>query len=118
MSKKHFYCFGPFRLSETEGVLRRGSDPIPLGSKAIDTLLVLVRNQQSVVSRDELMKAVWPDSVVDENNLDALRRARGNYARPDSSRNPSTRVYTFAKRRQDLEHDSTTDREPLRSQQS
>jgi DNA-binding winged helix-turn-helix (wHTH) protein len=44
-------------------------------------MLVLIRNRQRVVSREEIMKAVWPDSVVEENNLDqqiaALRRALG-----------------------------------------
>src|ERR1019366_7299852 len=78
LSNRHFYRFGPFRLSETEGVLRRDGQVVPLGPKAVETLLVLLRNRQRVVSREELMKAVWPDSVVEENNLDqqiaALRR--------------------------------------------
>ncbi len=77
-SNRHFYCFLNFRLSETDGILRRGFEPVTLGPKAIDTLLVLLRNRDRVLSRGELMKAVWPDSVVEENNLDqqitALRR--------------------------------------------
>jgi DNA-binding winged helix-turn-helix (wHTH) protein len=81
MSNRHFYCFGSFRLSATEGVLRRDLEPVSLGPKAVETLLVLLRNRQRVVSREELMKAVWPDSAVEENNLDqqitALRRALG-----------------------------------------
>lgn len=79
--RRQFYCFGPFRLSEAEGVLRRDGQAVPLGPKAVETLLVLIRNRQRVVSREEIMKAVWPDSVVEENNLDqqitALRRALG-----------------------------------------
>ncbi len=78
---RHFYCFGSFRLSATEGVLRRESQQVSLGLKAIETLLVLIRNRQRVVSRDELMKAVWPETVVEENNLEqqiaALRKALG-----------------------------------------
>ena len=81
MSNRHFYCFGSFRLSATEGVLRRDLEPVSLGPKAVETLLVLLRNRQRVVSREELMKAVWPDSAVEENNLDqqitALRRTLG-----------------------------------------
>jgi len=79
--RRQFYCFGSFRLSEAEGVLRRDGQAVPLGPKAVETLLVLIRNRQRVVSREEIMKAVWPDSVVEENNLDqqiaALRRALG-----------------------------------------
>ena len=79
--RRHFYCFGSFRLSETEGVLRRDGEAVTLGPKAVETLLVLIRNRQRVVSREELMKAIWPDSVVEENNLDqqiaALRRTLG-----------------------------------------
>jgi DNA-binding winged helix-turn-helix (wHTH) protein/TolB-like protein len=79
--RRHFFCFGSFRVSETEGVLRRDGQAVTLGPKAVETLLVLIRNRQRVVSREEIMKAVWPDSVVEENNLDqqiaALRRALG-----------------------------------------
>jgi DNA-binding winged helix-turn-helix (wHTH) protein len=41
---KHFYEFGPFRLSETEGVLRRGDEVVQVAPKAVDLLLVLVQN--------------------------------------------------------------------------
>src|ERR1035438_1508431 len=51
-------------------VLQRESQQISLGLKAVETLLLMLRNRQRVVSRHELMKAVWPDTVIEENNLE------------------------------------------------
>jgi DNA-binding winged helix-turn-helix (wHTH) protein/TolB-like protein/Flp pilus assembly protein TadD len=75
----HFYEFGPFRLDVGEHTLRRGAETVPLNPKAFDTLLVLVRAGGRVVLKEELMKAVWPDSYVEEgsltNNVSVLRKA-------------------------------------------
>ena len=75
------YRFGPFRLDASERRLLRGDQVIPLRGKVFDTLRVLVENQNHLVRKDELMKAVWPDSIVEENNLDhnlsAIRRVLG-----------------------------------------
>ena len=53
-------------------------------SKALETLLVLVRNRDRVLTKDELMKALWPDSFVEEVNLaqnvSAVRKALGEAA--------------------------------------
>lgn len=74
--------FGAFRLSASERVLYRGSRPVDLTPKAFDTLLTLVENAGHVVSKDALMRAVWPDTAVEENNLtqnvSMLRRALGD----------------------------------------
>jgi Tol biopolymer transport system component/DNA-binding winged helix-turn-helix (wHTH) protein len=75
------YRFGPFRLSESERVLRRDNQIVSLSPKCFETLLVLVRKGGTVVEKDALMRAVWPDSFVEENNLAqnifVLRRALG-----------------------------------------
>ncbi len=42
---------------------------MPLTPKAFDVLLLLVQNAGRIVTKDELMKAVWPDSFVEESNL-------------------------------------------------
>src|SRR5215472_1719733 len=78
---KHFYEFGPFRLDATDRQLLREGVPLSLTPKALDTLLVLVRNSGRTLEKDELMKAVWHDTIVEENNLtqnvSALRKVLG-----------------------------------------
>jgi len=63
------YEFGPFLLDPAKRVLLRDNQPVPLQLKAFETLLVLVRNGDQVVLKEELMKAVWPDTFVEEGNL-------------------------------------------------
>ncbi len=79
---EHFYEFGPFRLDAADGLLYRDGKPVPLPPKAIDTLLVLVERGGHVVHKDDLMKAVWPDTFVEEANLtqniSLLRKALGD----------------------------------------
>jgi DNA-binding winged helix-turn-helix (wHTH) protein/TolB-like protein/tetratricopeptide (TPR) repeat protein len=76
---KHLYEFGAFRLDPAERVLARNGERISLAPKAFDTLLLLVRQSGHVLSKDELIKTLWPDSFVEENNLtqqiSQLRRA-------------------------------------------
>ncbi|HSA91894.1 MAG TPA: alpha/beta fold hydrolase [Terriglobales bacterium] len=78
------YQFGPFRLDVPERQLLRGADSIPLRAKVFDTLALLVENHGRLLTKDELIKAVWPDSVVEENNLNhnisVLRKALGEGA--------------------------------------
>ena len=66
---KRSYQFGPFRLDPEEQTLWRGSVRIPLTVKAFETLLVLVEGGGRVVTKEELLEKVWPDSYVEENNL-------------------------------------------------
>jgi DNA-binding winged helix-turn-helix (wHTH) protein/tetratricopeptide (TPR) repeat protein len=68
-SVKHFYEFGPFRIDVANRLLLRGSEPLPLAPKAVDTLLALVQHGGDVVCKDDLMKLVWPDHIVEEGNL-------------------------------------------------
>ena len=78
----HLYEFGPFRLDPQRRLLTRGADPVPLTPKVIETLVVLIENRERVVSKDDLMKMLWPDSFVEESNLSqnvfVLRRALGD----------------------------------------
>lgn len=65
----YVYEFGPFRLNPQERLLLRGRSAVPLTPKVFDTLVVLVRNSGHVVSKDELMKEIWPSTNVEEANL-------------------------------------------------
>jgi eukaryotic-like serine/threonine-protein kinase len=78
---KELYEFGPFRVDPEKEILLRAGEPVPLQPKTFQILLVLVQHQQQVVTKDDLMKAVWPDSFVEEANLSRniflLRKALG-----------------------------------------
>jgi DNA-binding winged helix-turn-helix (wHTH) protein/Tfp pilus assembly protein PilF len=73
------YEFGPFRLDEADRVLLRGEDVVPLAVKAFEILAHLVKNRGHVIPKDVLIRHVWADCFVEENNLtqniSALRRA-------------------------------------------
>jgi DNA-binding winged helix-turn-helix (wHTH) protein/Tfp pilus assembly protein PilF len=75
------YQFGPFRLDPLEGVLLRGEEIVPLTIKAFAILTVLIENRGHVVQKDQLLRTVWPDCFVEDNNLSqnisAVRRALG-----------------------------------------
>jgi DNA-binding winged helix-turn-helix (wHTH) protein len=63
------YSFGPFKLYPTEHLLVRDTTPILLAPKAYELLVALVSQHGRLVTRAELMKAIWPDSYVEEINL-------------------------------------------------
>src|SRR6185295_3119244 len=67
---RELYEFGTFRLDVAERLLSRDGDRVPLSEKAFDTLCVLVRRGNHLVRKDELLNEVWPDAIVEENNLD------------------------------------------------
>jgi len=76
------YEFGKYRIDAAERLLHRGDELISLPPKAIDTLLVLVVNAGRMVDKSDLMKAVWPDTFVEEGaltrNISMLRKALGD----------------------------------------
>jgi pimeloyl-ACP methyl ester carboxylesterase/DNA-binding winged helix-turn-helix (wHTH) protein len=78
------YRFGPFQLDARERRLSRGSEVIPLRLKVFDTLRVLVENAGRLVTKQELLDTVWPETTVEENNLNhnvsVLRKALGEKA--------------------------------------
>ena len=63
------YSFGPFRLYPSEQLLLREGTPIPLSPKAFEVLVALVSCHGHLITREMLMKKVWPDSFVEETNL-------------------------------------------------
>ena len=78
------YRFGPFQLDVRERRLARGEEVIPLRLKVFDTLRVLVENAGRLVTKQELLDTVWPETAVEENNLNhnvsVLRKALGEKA--------------------------------------
>ena len=78
------YRFGPFHLDVRERRLSRGAEVIPLRLKVFDTLLVLVENAGRLVTKQELLDTMWPETAVEENNLNhnvsVLRKALGEKA--------------------------------------
>jgi Tol biopolymer transport system component/DNA-binding winged helix-turn-helix (wHTH) protein len=80
-----FYKFADFAVDLDQRVLLRGDNPVPLTPKVFDTLLVLLEQHGRLVTKDQLMSRLWPDSFVEESNLtfniQQLRRALGDNAR-------------------------------------
>ena len=70
--------FGPFRLLPTQFLLLEGDKPVPLGSRALEILIVLLERPGELISKQELMARVWPNVFVEPANLtvhiSALRR--------------------------------------------
>src|SRR5712675_91546 len=89
--------FGRFRVLPRRRELVIEDRPLELGGRAFDVLLVLIEASGAVVSKDVLMERVWPDRIVEENNLQAqisaLRRAFG--ADRDLIRTIAGRGYQF-----------------------
>lgn len=83
-SPTSLYEFGPFQLDPSLPLLTRSGQPVPLPPKALETLVALVERGGRVVTREELIKAVWADSIVEENNLSVnvsiLRKTLGGGA--------------------------------------
>jgi adenylate cyclase len=80
-SRTGVYQFGPFQLDVPERRLLRDGTQVPLRLKAFETLRVLVENAGRLVTKETLLKQVWSDAVVEENNINAnvsiLRKALG-----------------------------------------
>ena len=76
------YCFGQFVLDPGRRTLSRADSPVSLTPKAFDVLLFLVQNPNRLVTKEELLQAVWADTFVEEGNLKQyishLRKALGD----------------------------------------
>ncbi len=83
MSKdpQRLYEFGPFRLDTADRLLLRDGNPVQLPPKAFEMLVLLIERSGRLVEKDELMKALWPNSFVEEANLNhhvwTLRKSLG-----------------------------------------
>ena len=77
----HVYEFGDFYLDAAKRLLSRDGVPVPLTPRVFETLLYMVEHHDTVLDKERLMEAVWPDSIVEENNLtqniSTLRRVFG-----------------------------------------
>ena len=75
----HIYEFGPFRVDVLRRLLLREGKQVRLPAKAFEILLVLLEGKGRLIEKDELMRKVWHDAVVEENNLtvniSALRKS-------------------------------------------
>jgi len=79
------YEFGTFRVDADSRILLRDAKPVPLMPKAFDLLLVLIQNRGRVLDRDRLMSEVWPNTHVENTNLNVnlsmLRKVLGEKPR-------------------------------------
>ena len=75
------YLFGPFVLDGDQRLLLLGNEVVALAPKVLDTLIILVENHGRVLTKNELMDALWPDAFVEESslsqNISLLRKALG-----------------------------------------
>jgi Tol biopolymer transport system component/DNA-binding winged helix-turn-helix (wHTH) protein len=78
---RHLYEFGPYRLDASERQLWRGPEAVHLTPKELDTLSALVLGAGRLMSKEELLKEIWPDTFVGEatlaQNVFTLRKALG-----------------------------------------
>jgi DNA-binding winged helix-turn-helix (wHTH) protein len=90
-------AFGRFRLSPHRRELLADGRPIRLGERAFDVLMALIEARGAVVGKDALMPRVWPDRIVEENNLQAQIVALRKVFRADRDliRTVSGRGYQF-----------------------
>src|ERR1700728_947420 len=81
---KELYEFGHFRVDVRRELLFRSGEPVALTTKTFLILTVLIRNGSEIVTKDDLMKTLWPDPFVGEDNLSShifmLRKALGESA--------------------------------------
>lgn len=81
MHEDRVFEFGDFILAPKERLLLRSGEPVPLTPKAFDVLVVLVNRSGHLVSKDDLLNEVWPDTSIEEVslsvNISALRKALG-----------------------------------------
>ena len=84
-TRSETFHFEEFTLDVRERRLLRGTETVRLSPKAYDVLVALVRQRGGLVTKDELLKRLWPDSFVEEGSLNvyvsALRKALGEDAR-------------------------------------
>src|SRR5687767_14297923 len=97
---QHLYQVGEFQLNTADGVLLRDGAPVSITPKMFDVLWLLVQNQGRIVAKDELLRAVWSDSFVEEANITVtigqLRKVLGDDAHtPSYIQTVARRGYRF-----------------------
>jgi Tol biopolymer transport system component/DNA-binding winged helix-turn-helix (wHTH) protein len=88
LTLRHIYSFDSYILDVDERVLMRDGHKVPLTPKVFETLLLLVKHQGSVVTKQKILETLWPDVFVEESNvtfnITMLRKALG-----DTTRHPT-----------------------------
>jgi eukaryotic-like serine/threonine-protein kinase len=69
LPQKELYEFGPFAVDPADRTALRNGTPLAMTPKVFDTLVYLLRNRGRLLSKDELLKGIWPDAFVEEVNL-------------------------------------------------
>jgi len=113
------FRFGRFELDERKRELRLGSRVIELQPRVFELLVYLVRNQDRVVSKDELLSAIWPEVIVTDSSImravcliRTILRAGGQ---PDAIRTLSRQGYRFVGELRGAGEGATADRELARA---
>jgi predicted ATPase/DNA-binding winged helix-turn-helix (wHTH) protein len=79
----HDLQFGPIRVTRNGQELLVEGKPIHIGGRALEILLLFINAQGALVTKDDIMRQVWPGMTVEENNLQvhvsAIRRALGQH---------------------------------------
>jgi TolB-like protein/DNA-binding winged helix-turn-helix (wHTH) protein len=113
----NLYAFGDYRLDAQNRVLRLGEEPIALTPKAFEVLLLLIQHSGQVVTKDELMRTIWPDSFVEESNLTQtifmLRKALGETSEQRYILTIQGRGYRFAADVKEVSRDGHVGADPL-----
>src|SRR4030095_7092150 len=96
----HYYRFGEFTLDADQRILLREGKALALAPKVFDTLLSLVEHSGRIVTKEELMARLWPDTFVEEGNLpyniQQLRKSLGDEVRrPHYIETVARRGYRF-----------------------
>src|SRR6185503_5678130 len=77
------YSFDNFHIDSSRRVLLKGGEAVSLTPRIFDTLVYLVQHHERLVTKEELLRSIWPNVFVEENNLSqsisALRRVRGEH---------------------------------------
>ena len=63
------FCFGRFELDESKRELRLGARVMEMQPRVFDLLVYLVRNQERVVPKEELLSAIWPEVIVTDSSI-------------------------------------------------
>lgn len=112
------YEFGSFLADTGKCILARDGEVVPLSLKAFEILVLLIEHRGQVVAKDEILRLIWPDTVVEENNLarhiSALRKALDE--QPNQHRYILTipgHGYRFVAQVREVEDDGTAFQRPV-----
>ncbi|HEY1262247.1 MAG TPA: winged helix-turn-helix domain-containing protein [Terriglobales bacterium] len=115
---KVLYEFGNFRCDPREQLLLCGGTPVPLSPKAFEILVVLLQSHGRLLTKEDLIQKIWPDTFVEEANLtvnvSALRKVLGETAGEGQYiETVPKRGYRFLAQVKEVERDGQADRSAM-----